>query len=357
MEDSFTIVEGRAATPEVPVFVLSFRHRDEVAAAAAGGGWRVVAARRPEGLEQRFLASGASVAVIDARGALSDGLQAARALGRTVEAQGGALLMLMAQSDTVHMRHFYDAGATHFLSSPMSSAAMAHAIRFAQRHVERLAGGTAVIAGAADPIGWNYDPETRSIELTPALARLLELGETPGVRPVLARIAPADRGLLRMALGRLDAINSTTAFAHDVAGVGRVVQHLQRDSATGRIHGLVEVLGVAPDAARAVRDALTGARDGASARRWLDQRLADGAAVGLVLVGLTRFETINTAYGRAVGDELLRAVSRRVAEVARATLGHDVIVARIGGSEFVVAAELADVGGEARLAEAISTWG
>ncbi|MGC6751717.1 hypothetical protein, partial [Escherichia coli] len=89
--------------------------RDEVAAAAAGGGWRVVAARRSEGLETRFLASGASVAVIDARGAMSEGLDAARLLGPTIKAYGAALLILVSQSDTVHMGRFYDAGATHFL--------------------------------------------------------------------------------------------------------------------------------------------------------------------------------------------------------------------------------------------------
>ncbi|MGC6547620.1 hypothetical protein ACP0HG_26725, partial [Escherichia coli] len=74
-----------------------------------------MAARRSEGLETRFLASGASVAVIDARGAMSEGLDAARLLGPTIKAYGAALLILVSQSDTVHMGRFYDAGATHFL--------------------------------------------------------------------------------------------------------------------------------------------------------------------------------------------------------------------------------------------------
>lgn len=341
MSEDFTVIEG-AKADAAPVFVLSFRQRDEVAAAAAGGGWRVVAARRSDALERRFLGSGAAVAVIDARGALSEGLDAAKVLGPTIEAHGAAMLILVSQSDTVHMRYFFDAGATHFLSSPMSSAAMAHAIRFAQRHVERLSGWHGQEKGPAEPLGWRFDPGMRSLQVTPALASLLGLPEAPGTRSFFAKLDLADRVLARSALRRLNAETPSTAFAHDLAGVGRVVQHLQYDAQTNRLHALVEALGVAPDANAAVRDALTGARDGPSARRWIDRRLAEGGKVGIVLIGLTRFETVNTAYGRTVGDELLRSVSRRVGEVAREALGKGAIVARIGGSEFLVASDDAD---------------
>ena len=66
------------ATPmtgrERPLFLLSFRQRDELAGLAARAGWRVVAARRADGAERRLLASGAAVAVVDARGAVGEGL-------------------------------------------------------------------------------------------------------------------------------------------------------------------------------------------------------------------------------------------------------------------------------------------
>ncbi|MCP4617858.1 MAG: GGDEF domain-containing protein, partial [Bradyrhizobium sp.] len=247
MSEDFTVIES-ANADAAPVFVLSFRQRDEVAAAAAGGGWRVVAARRSDALERRFLSSGAAVAVIDARGALSEGMEAAKVLGPTIEAHGAAMLILVSQSDTVHMRHFFDAGATHFLSSPMSSAAMAHAIRFAQRHVDRLSGWNGQEKGPPEPLGWRFDPAMRSLQLTPALASLLGLPEAPGTRTFFARLDPADRVLARSALRRLNSDTPSTAFAHDLAGVGRVVQHLQYDAHTNRLHALVEALGVAPDA-------------------------------------------------------------------------------------------------------------
>lgn len=344
MSEEFTVVETKhEPSSEPPVFVLSFRQRDEVAAAASGGGWRVVTARRNEGLEHRFIASGASVAVIDARGAMSDGVEAAKLLGPAVSAHGSAMLILVSQSDAVHMRHFYDAGATHFLSSPMSSAAMAHAIRFAQRHVERINGWSSTAPSAAEPLGWRYDPEFQSLEVTPGLATLLSLSDAPGVKSFLRKLSPADRkqaihGVRRLGEGGV----TTTVLAHDMPGIGRMVQHIQLDTHTNGVHALIEALGVAPDASSTVRDALTGARDGPSARRWIDRQLNEQKQVGVVLIGLTRFETVNTAYGREAGDEFLRAVSRRVSEVARETLGKMAVVARIGGSEFLVASSNCD---------------
>lgn len=125
------------ATPmtgrERPVFLLSFRQRDELAALAAGAGWRVVAARRADGAERRLLASGAAVAVVDARGAVEEGLAAVRALAGVAGATGGALLALVSRNDAARLGEFYDAGATHFLASPMREAEFVQALRFAAR--------------------------------------------------------------------------------------------------------------------------------------------------------------------------------------------------------------------------------
>ena len=177
--ESEKVASEPAGVTDTPVFLLSFRQRDELASAAASAGWRVVAARRGEGVERRFLSSGANVVVIDARGSLSDGIEAARALGGAVEASGAAMLVLVSQSDTVYMREFYDAGATHFLSSPMSIAGIAHAMRFAQRHAERLGAGQRAGDGADDALGWRYDANARLGD-TIATARLHHDGSSVG---------------------------------------------------------------------------------------------------------------------------------------------------------------------------------
>ncbi|RZM05767.1 MAG: GGDEF domain-containing protein, partial [Sphingomonas sp.] len=85
------------------LFALSFLQRDEIteilASAGAGAGWQAVVAGDADGLESRFLASGAAVALIDARGALDDGLSATRRLGGLVATNGAALLVLVSRGD------------------------------------------------------------------------------------------------------------------------------------------------------------------------------------------------------------------------------------------------------------------
>src|SRR3546814_9774862 len=71
-----------------PIFLVSPRYRNEVAAAIESIGRPVVAARRARDAERRFAQSGASIAVVDARGAVELGLGIARALSGTVEATG-----------------------------------------------------------------------------------------------------------------------------------------------------------------------------------------------------------------------------------------------------------------------------
>lgn len=331
-----------SATPmtgrERPLFLLSFRQRDELAGLAASAGWRVVAARRADGAERRLLASGAAVAVVDARGAVEEGLAAVRALAGAAAATGSALLALVSRGDAARLDAFYDAGATHFLASPMREAEFVQALRFAARHAERVSGEAIPLPGMGETLGWRYDPALASIQVTPALAAMLGLGEQPSLRAMLRRVEMADRAALRAAFARLRDGLAATAFAHELKGAGRVVEHLQLDPRTGRIHALIERLGEV-DAGAAVRDALTGRQDGAGVRRWIERRLGEGQQVGVVLAALNRFEIVNTAYGRAAGDALLRAALARLTEAARNVLGRRFVVARIAGAEFVAAAE------------------
>ncbi|MBR0551698.1 putative bifunctional diguanylate cyclase/phosphodiesterase [Stakelama marina] len=333
-----TEANGGAAAP---VFILSFRQRDELAATLARAGWRVVAARRSDGVERRWLASGASVVIVDARGALDPGLAATEALSGLVEAQGGVLLVMVSRNQTDRLGDFLSAGATQFLTSPVSEAELVYAVRFAEARARRRA--NAWLGGEADAIdvlGWRYDPARRQVEYTPAICSAIEAPEAEPLRMALHRIAPNDRQLALSALRHLRSGAVTTAFAHEMPGMGRVVQHLQRDPQNGRVDALVEALGEAPDARMAIRDALTGARDAEGARHWLNRRLAArGRPVSVILIGLSRFALVNTTYGRAAGDALLRAVSRRVQDVVREDFGRDALVARMGGSDFLVASE------------------
>ena len=350
MTDAAPVPTNPMTGRDRPLFLLSFRQRDELAAHAARAGWRVVAARRGEGADRRFLASGAAVAVVDARGSVDEGLAAVRTLAPVTNANGGALLVLVSRDDTARLGEFYDAGATQFLASPMREVEFVQALRFAARHAQRAGSDTAHATG--EPLGWRYDPALRSLQVTPALASMLGFTGTPSLRTALRHVEAADRGAMRGALQRLRDGIQATAFAHDLPGAGRVVEHLQRDARTGRIHALIERLGEV-DASAVVRDVLTGVRDDAGMRRWLTRRLDDAQPIGVILVALGRFDMVNTAYGRDAGDAVLRAASTRIAEAVRATLGRRAVLARMGGAEFVVAAADTDATALAHAAKGI----
>ena len=353
----------RGSAAAAALFILSFRQRDELAALASRGGWQVIAARRAEGAEQRYLTSGAQIAVVDARGAVGDGLAAVAALGDVIAANGGALLVLVSRGDVPEVGTFFDAGATHFLSSPHSEDEFIQALRFAARHAERMAGDWRTAQRSTDPLGWHYDGALRAFQITPGFAELLDMGEDATPRQLLRRLADDDRPIALRALRRLLDTGAATAFAHDLAGVGRVVHHLSHDRASGSVDAVIERLSVIPEPAAVLREALSGVRDAAGARRWLDRRLAaPGEMAGdrpvqAMLIALNRFDIVNTAYGRAAGDALLRTAQKRIEDVTGELLGRGAIVARLGGSEFLVAAtdnaarvELA----AGRIAEALS---
>jgi EAL domain-containing protein (putative c-di-GMP-specific phosphodiesterase class I)/GGDEF domain-containing protein len=328
------------ASPPAPLFVLSFRQRDELASIAADAGWRVVAARRAAGVERRFLSSGAAVAVVDARGAAAEGLAATVALGGAVEANGGALLGLLSRGETSAITALYEAGATHFLTSPFSDAEFLQALRFAARHAERMAREWQTGAVLA-PLGWRYTLADRTLRLTPGLAALLDCSETPGVRQMLRRLDAADRPVAMAAFRRMSRSRPATAFAHDFEKVGRIVQHLQFDIAAGQVDAVVEPLGSSPEASAEMREALVGARDAGSARRWIARQLDSPSVAPLhvLLIALNRFEMVNTAYGRVAGDALLRSAQTRVTDAVVEMLGRDALVTRMGGSTFLVAAQ------------------
>jgi diguanylate cyclase (GGDEF)-like protein/PAS domain S-box-containing protein len=93
------------------------------------------------------------------------------------------------------------------------------------------------------------------------------------------------------------------------------------------------------------RDALTGL---ANRKAFFDSLHADGGGA-VLYCDLDRFKPVNDDLGHRAGDELLRAVGRRIQGCVRA----GDVVARLGGDEFGVLCEGADRQQAALLAERI----
>ncbi|MFL6861764.1 MAG: putative bifunctional diguanylate cyclase/phosphodiesterase [Allosphingosinicella sp.] len=340
-------IGGKAMAAEsgaAPLFVLSFRHCDELTQLVERGGWQAIAARRSDNAEARFVASGAQVALVDARGALAEGREAVRALADPVEANAAALLVLLSRTDEPALDALFVDGATHFLVSPFTEAQLLHALRFAQRGAER-AGGRRSARRREEEGGasWTWRPGSQTVELSPALARRAGLGDEAGQRISLMELfrkLDADgRRAARGAVDRLLATGEATAFAHSDGETdgARLAHHLRVDaeSVVGRTEAILPIEAGAFN----TRDAMTGVRDGRAARAWIEARLAEPpegepAAVA-ILLAVSRFDAINAAFGRSTGDTVLQAAARRIERCVEAD-GRRRLVARIAGAEFAI---------------------
>jgi diguanylate cyclase (GGDEF)-like protein len=338
------------AASGAPLFLLSFRHRDELTATAERAGWLAIAARRADNAESRFIASGASVAVVDARGALPEGQEAVRSLADPAEANAAALLVLLSRTDAGALDSLYAAGATHFLVSPFSDAQFLQSLQYAHRHAERVGGrrplrrgelqGRTTKPGSAS---WRWQPGSQSVELSPALARKAGLGEESGQRislmELFRKMDPDGRKAARGAIDRLLATGQATAFAHSdgESDGARLAHHLrvEGEGVVGRTEAIVPLEGAAWQS----RDPMTGVRDARAARAWIGRQL-DSAGEGepalvVLLLAVSRFDTINAAFGRPTGDAVLQAAARRIERLADSD-GRRRLVARIAGAEFAI---------------------
>jgi diguanylate cyclase (GGDEF)-like protein len=337
-----------AAGGSAPLFILSFRHRDELTATAERAGWQPIAARRADNAESRFIASGACVAVVDARGALAEGRDAVRALADPAETNAAALLVLLSRTDAGALDEFHTAGATHFLVSPFSEPQLLHAIQFAQRHAERVGGRRPLRRsdgeGRDSAASWRWQPGSASVELSPALARKAGMGEEEGQRislmELFRKLDPEGRRAARGAVDRLLATGQSTAFAHSDAETegARLAHHLRVDEEGQAVVGRTEAIVPLEGAAGQSRDPITGARDARAARLWIEQQLrqpGDPPALVVLLLAVSRFDAINAAFGRSTGDAVLQAAARRIERLIDAD-GRRRLVARLAGAEFAI---------------------
>lgn len=91
---------------------------------------------------------------------------------------------------------------------------------------------------------------------------------------------------------------------------------------------------------RAGEDSLTGLPSRSAARSWLDAHLSSDSAGGVsacLLIGISQFASVNAAYGQQAGDAALARAAGRIERCARAMTGEGGLVARMGGTEYLIA--------------------
>ncbi len=139
-------------------------------------------------------------------------------------------------------------------------------------------------------------------------------------------------------------VEASAAETFRVYGADGAVRHLQVWAvATPDAAGEVVVHGAAVDVTAQARDrvllerlsttdAVTGLGNRLDFERRMQELLAGGGQVSLLLLDLDRFKMVNDSLGHQVGDRLLAEVARRITAV----VPPGSITARMGGDEFVV---------------------
>lgn len=331
------------------LFLLSFNDRDPLAAKISALGWRVSSARRGEGVQGRFWASSSLIAVVDVRDASEDGLHAISKIAAGMDNSGIAILALadQAEQDGIAAK-CHEAGATHFLDIANPHADLQQALNFAYRYVENIRGGREATRHLNKFLSqvdeqWSFskvalDQAQISNKLRNNLSNI-DFNRYP-VTGIYRTLSGEERSRVRGAMGRLKTGSAQAAVTHYLNGE-KVIHHLH-DTGTS-VHGRLERL-IADDSEHdlpengwAGRDLLSGLRNGSVARNWIRSHLERGDRVAVIIFGVRNFGTINSAYGRSVGDEIMRQIGQRLMAETIHLPSDSCITARMDGQNFMVA--------------------
>ena len=164
----------------------------------------------------------------------------------------------------------------------------------------------------------------------------------------LHAIDDSSRGAALLAV-RLSQASAFVLIIAVIAGFGWLFPAIRRESnERGRL---------AKESQSFMHAALTDPLTGLQNRRYFDDALAEymrefssiGRPIGVVILDLDHFKTINDTYGHDNGDVVLRSVALSLRQHTR----HHDVLARIGGEEFAIVFPNTDERALAALAERI----
>lgn len=284
-----------------------------------------------------------------------DGYQTCVQLRQSGVGEEFPIILMTTGDDEESVRRAFAAGATYFLSKPMSWTLLPHRVRYflraaraVRRQRELLHRSQVLFESSAEGILLVDAANHYCVDANPAFCEMLgyerdELRrlqwcdlQPPEVRPAseqqFRQCAATQRGRLE---GILMQRKDGALFHADITHNCIVID--ERPCVAGFFVNVTEKR-LADDALmrRASHDVLTGLPN----RALLLERLAQAvkqaqrrdAKVGLLFIDLDRFKEVNDRHGHATGDLLLHEVAARLQQEVR---GEDT-VARLGGDEFVV---------------------
>jgi diguanylate cyclase (GGDEF)-like protein/PAS domain S-box-containing protein len=286
---------------------------------------------------------------------------------------GGArvpVLMMTGLDDTASVNRAYEAGATDFVTKPISWPILSHRVRYLHRASETFAALALSEERLAEAqrmaqLGyWEWDVERKFMFHSDEVLRILgvdrqAVSAAPGA--FLALVHPDDRDGFKAALSTRLVQGQDCAFEHRIVradGQVRVVNNQAKGvfDAAGK---LLRVMGTTQDiterrhAESRVReltlyDSLTGLPN----RQFFNEQFEHSLALAqrlklplaVLVLDIDRFQRINDTFGHGVGDRLLKETAARLSRTLRdadylsraadAPDAHN--VARLGGDEFTI---------------------
>jgi PAS domain S-box-containing protein len=283
------------------------------------------------------------------------------------------VVMMTGLDDVASIREAYDAGATDFITKPISCPLLPHRVKYllraatafreAREGARRLARAQRLASLAQWELdlasgGFRWSEEARSI------FGIDDAGAVGDVNAMLSWVHPEDRpGVARL----LAAPSTHRAEYRMVTSDGRERKiHQEAELIVDEVDGRTRLVGAAQDvtelraAERRVRtlayfDSVTGLPNRAFLQKFLAYALASAQranqGVAALSINLDQFKRINDTHGYAAGDAVLREVAARLQASIRASdavsapdhslpleshLAELSVASRLGGDEFVV---------------------
>ena len=301
------------------------------------------------------------------------------------------VLMLTGLEDTESINRAYEVGATDFISKPITWGVLAHRVRYilrasaAFRELAKNQASLELAQRIARLGSWEWDLARNEVHWSAQTFRILGLepdAVTPSLELFLERVDQADRGPLKEALTRLLSSGTFDGRVIRLRMEDGNLRHAQMQAlcsldASGTVCHLsatIQDVTELKEAEQQIRylayyDAVTGLPNRQFFMERVQQVLSHARRhnrqFGVLSLDLDQFKRINDSLGHGVGNQLLVAAGKRIAETLRADdtialnerdanpLGPQAqeTVARLDGDEFsLLLTELAHFHDAAKIA-------